>query len=68
MLRNADWHLVTDVSGQPLGAVFKGREVQEEIQNFQIHGSDMRLFLLNTFLVAVFIVFAITNSAFLYNV
>jgi hypothetical protein len=24
MLRSADWYLVTDVSGQPLGPIFKG--------------------------------------------
>ena len=42
MLRSADWYLVTDVSGQPIGIIFKGQEVQDEIQNFQIHGSDTR--------------------------
>jgi len=30
MLRNADWWLVTDVSGQPIGFIFKGPAVQEE--------------------------------------
>jgi hypothetical protein len=40
MLRSADWYLVTDDSGQPIGAIFKGQEVQDEIQDFQIHITD----------------------------
>ena len=64
MLRRADWYLVTDVSGQPICAIFKGQEVQDEIQNFQIHSTDTRLvFLSNTFLIAVLIALARTNSA-----
>ena len=42
MLRSADWYLVTDVSGQHIGAIFKGQEVQDEIQNFRIHSTDTR--------------------------
>ena len=42
MLRSADWYLVTDVSGQPIGVIFKGQEVQDEIQNFPIHITDTR--------------------------
>ena len=30
MLRNADWHLATDVSAQPVGHNFKGQAVQKE--------------------------------------
>jgi hypothetical protein len=42
MLRSADWYLVIEVSGHPIGAIFKGKEVQDEIQNFQIHSTDTR--------------------------
>jgi len=31
MLRGADWQLFTDVSGQPIGPIFKGQAVQEDI-------------------------------------
>ena len=70
MLRNADWYLVTDVSGQPISAIFKGQDVQDEIQNFQIDSTDpLRLvFLLNTFLVAGLIALARTNSAVSFNI
>jgi hypothetical protein len=70
MLRSTDWYLVTDVSGQPIGAIFKGQEVQDEIQNFQIHSTDTPrlVFLLNKYLVVVLTALARTNSAVLYNV
>jgi len=29
MLCSVDWYLVTDVSGHPIGPVFKNQEVQE---------------------------------------
>ena len=31
MLRSVDWRFVTDVSGQPIGPIFFGEAVQEEI-------------------------------------
>jgi len=31
MLHSAEWYLVTDVSGQPIGVIFRGQEVQDEI-------------------------------------
>ena len=30
MLRSVDWYLVTDVSRQPIGPIFKGQAVQED--------------------------------------
>jgi hypothetical protein len=30
MLRSVAWYLVTDVSGRPIGPIFKGQAVQEE--------------------------------------
>jgi hypothetical protein len=30
MLRSPDWWLVKDVSGKPIGPIFKGQAVQEE--------------------------------------
>jgi len=30
MLRSVDWYLVTDVSGQLIGPIFKGQAVREE--------------------------------------
>jgi hypothetical protein len=36
MLRGLDWELFTDVSGQPIGPIFKGQRVKEYI--FLING------------------------------
>ena len=30
MLRSVDWKLLTDVSGQSIGPIFKGQAVQED--------------------------------------
>ena len=30
ILRSAEWQFRTDVSGQPIGSVFKSQEVQED--------------------------------------
>jgi hypothetical protein len=61
MLCSVYWYLFTNVLGQPVGPIFKNKAVQEKILNFQIHGTEMRLFcLLNTFLVAFLSVFART--------
>jgi hypothetical protein len=30
-LRSVDWYFVTDDSGQLIGPIFKGQEIQEEI-------------------------------------
>jgi hypothetical protein len=55
--------------GTTYPSYFQGQAVREEIQNFQIHGTETRLVcLLNTFLVAVLSVLSRDNSALLYNV
>jgi hypothetical protein len=30
MLRSVEWYICTDVSGQPIGPIFKGQEFKEE--------------------------------------
>jgi DNA-binding XRE family transcriptional regulator len=38
MLRNVDWWLFTDVSGQTIGSIFKGQAVQEFLTCLQLIG------------------------------
>jgi len=50
MLRNVDLYFITDVSGQPLGSIFKDQAVQEEWKDSE----NLQMKVLKSWIVIVF--------------
>jgi len=46
MLRSVDWKLGNDVSGQPMGPIFKGQAVQSSWTEFYVIGALIPYFTL----------------------